>query len=134
MGFLMAGFWGGYGILTCFSRSNGYYDKPFELWLPLVIGQRRFEGFDHIASQKFFRSPETSKNTRFSSLGAYLVYSPMQRTFAFWNFFFVKNLRFLHYLHFYVSYDNTFFTDVYSRVKRRFYTPRTFQLDVFSQL
>jgi len=59
MGFLMAGFWGGYGILTCFSGSNGYYDKPFELRLPLVIGKRRFAGFDHISSQKFFTAPET---------------------------------------------------------------------------
>ena len=96
----MAGFWGGYGILTCFSRSNGYYDKPFGLWLPLVIGQRRFQGFDHISSQKIFTAPETSKITRFSKLGTYLVYSPMQRTFVLLKLIFVKNLRFLHYLHF----------------------------------
>ena len=116
----MAGLRGGYGFLTFFSRSNDYYDIPFELLLPLVIGQRRFEGFDHIASQKIFRRPETSKNTKSSSLGAYFVYNPMQRTFAFCSLFFVKILRFLHYLHFYVSYDNTFFTGVYSRVKRKF--------------
>ena len=66
MGFQMAGFWGGYGILGKILGSKHYFHKPFELGLVMIICQRRLEGFGNIFSQKNFRAMRNSKKSKFA--------------------------------------------------------------------